>query len=55
MGISNFKDKIHSIARIYHSKTPILSRLPFPAIAIIAAVALVNGLVWVAVGVVLVG
>lgn len=54
MGISSLKDKIHSKAKIYHAKTPVLSRLPFPAIAIIAAVALVNGFVWVAVGVVLV-
>ncbi|KAL8855051.1 MAG: hypothetical protein Q9221_000248 [Calogaya cf. arnoldii] len=48
MGISNLKDKIHSKAKNCHSKTPILSKLPFPAIAIIAGVALINGLVWVA-------
>jgi len=39
----------------YHSRVPYLSKLPFPAIAIIVTLIIVNLLVWAAVGVVLVG
>ncbi|KAL8788655.1 MAG: hypothetical protein Q9213_001583 [Squamulea squamosa] len=53
MGISKFKDHVHTKAKGYHSKTPGLSKIPFPAIAIIIGIALVNALVWVAVGIVL--
>lgn len=38
----------------YHSCVPYLSKLPFPAIAIIVTLIVVNLLVWAAVGVVLV-
>ncbi|KAI4232795.1 MAG: hypothetical protein L6R40_007287 [Gallowayella cf. fulva] len=40
MGVSDLRDKIQTKAKEYHSKTPGLSRLPFPAIAIIVGVAL---------------
>lgn len=51
MGI---RSHLHTKAQTYHAKTPLLRKLPFAALAIIAAVAAVNGVVWVAVGVVLV-
>lgn len=38
----------------YHSRVPYLNKLPFPALAIIVTLIVVNVLVWVAVGVVLV-
>lgn len=38
----------------YHSRVPYISKLPFPAIAIIVTLIVVNLLVWAAVGVVLV-
>jgi high-affinity nickel-transport protein len=38
----------------YHSRVPYLSKLPFPAIAIIVTLIAINLLVWAAVGVVLV-
>lgn len=38
----------------YHSRVPYISKLPFPAIAIIVALVTVNLVVWAAVGVVLV-
>jgi high-affinity nickel-transport protein len=38
----------------YHSRVPYLQKLPFPAIAIILTLIIVNLLVWAAVGVVLV-
>jgi high-affinity nickel-transport protein len=38
----------------YHSRVPYISKLPFPAIAIIVALIAVNLVVWAAVGVVLV-
>lgn len=38
----------------YHSRVPYLSKLPFPAIAIIITLIVVNLVVWAAVGVVLV-
>lgn len=54
MTLSDLKIRIETKARLYHAKAPGLSKLPFPSIAIIAAVALANALVWVAVGVVIV-
>ncbi|KAL8807803.1 MAG: hypothetical protein Q9182_000452 [Xanthomendoza sp. 2 TL-2023] len=54
MGVTNLRDKIYKGAKEYHAKAPGLSKIPFPAIAIILAVSLVNALVWVAVGIVLV-
>ncbi|CAO1603485.1 hypothetical protein XANCAGTX0491_007072 [Xanthoria calcicola] len=51
--ISTLRSHLHSKAQTYHAKTPLLCKLPFAALAIIAAVAAVNGVVWVAVGVVL--
>lgn len=39
---------------MYHSRIPYLRRLPFPAIAIILTLIMVNLLVWAAVGIVLV-
>ena len=38
----------------YHARVPYLSRLPFPALAIIITLIIVNLLVWAAVGIVLV-
>jgi high-affinity nickel-transport protein len=38
----------------YHAKIPVLKRLPFPSIAIIALLVFVNILVWIVVGIVLV-
>lgn len=38
----------------YHARVPYISKLPFPAIAIIVALIVVNLVVWAAVGVVLV-
>ncbi|KAH0098083.1 NicO-domain-containing protein, partial [Aureobasidium melanogenum] len=37
----------------YHAKIPVLKRLPFPSIAIISLLVVVNLLVWIAVGIVL--
>lgn len=54
MTVFDLKNKIETKARLYHAKTPGLRKLPFPSIAIIATVALVNALVWIAVGVVIV-
>ena len=39
----------------YHARVPYLNKLPFPALAIIVTLITVNILVWVAVGIVLVG
>lgn len=41
-------------ASMYHSRVPYLKKLPFPALAIIATLVIVNLLVWAAVGIVLV-
>jgi high-affinity nickel-transport protein len=41
-------------ASTYHSRLPYIRKLPFPAIAIIITLILVNLLVWVAVAIVLV-
>lgn len=49
-----WQQNIQSGARKYHKNTPGLRRLPLPAIAVIGAVAFVNALAWVAVGIVLV-
>lgn len=38
----------------YHSRVPYLNKLPFPALAIIVTLIIINILVWVAVGIVLV-
>jgi high-affinity nickel-transport protein len=38
----------------YHARIPVLKRLPFPSIAIIALLVLVNIVVWIVVGIVLV-
>ncbi|KAF2248369.1 NicO-domain-containing protein [Trematosphaeria pertusa] len=40
-------------ASMYHSRVPYLKKLPFPALAIIATLVIVNLLVWAAVGIVL--
>ncbi|KAH7125493.1 high-affinity nickel transport protein-like protein [Dendryphion nanum] len=47
------KFKLFSKASTYHSRIPYLRKLPFPAIAIILTLILVNVLVWAAVGAVL--
>lgn len=52
---SSFFHKASRKATEYHSQTPYLRRLPFPAIAIIVTLIFVNLLVWAAVGIVLVG
>lgn len=38
----------------YHAQIPVLKRLPFPSIAIISLLVIINILVWIAVGIVLV-
>lgn len=45
---------VSSRAIAYHGRIPGLRKLPLPAIAIIAGVAIVNAAAWVAVGIVLV-
>ncbi|EUC47990.1 hypothetical protein COCMIDRAFT_88520 [Bipolaris oryzae ATCC 44560] len=50
---SSFFRKASKKATEYHSQTPYLRRLPFPAIAIIVTLIVVNLLVWAAVGIVL--
>ena len=54
MGVSALKLRIETRAKAYHAKTPILSKLPFRAISIIIGVALINVLIWIAIGVVIV-
>lgn len=54
MGISTLKQQIETRAKAVHSKAPGLSKLPFRALAIIIGVALVNVVLWIAVGVVVV-
>jgi high-affinity nickel-transport protein len=49
-----FFRNVSNKASQYHSRVPYLQRLPFPAIAIIATLIVVNILVWAAVGIVLV-
>lgn len=51
----SFFVNVSSKASAYHARVPYLSKLPFPAIAIIVTLIVVNLLVWAAVGVVLVG
>lgn len=46
--------RLKSKGKHYHAKIPVLKRLPFPSIAIISLLVLVNLLVWIAVGIVLV-
>ena len=53
--ISVLSRRLKLRAEKYHGDTPGLKKLPFGAVAIILALALVNALVWAAVGVVLVG
>lgn len=49
-----FKQRLGNKVARYHGHTPLLRKLPLPAVIIILALALVNGVVWVAVGIVLV-
>ncbi|KAL8828143.1 MAG: hypothetical protein Q9170_006726 [Blastenia crenularia] len=53
MGISTLHVQLRKKAREYHSKAPGLSKLPFPVIAIIVGVALINALIWIATGIVI--
>jgi high-affinity nickel-transport protein len=53
-GNPSFFRKASDKASEYHSRISYISRLPFPAIAIIVTLVVVNLLVWAAVGVVLV-
>jgi high-affinity nickel-transport protein len=46
--------RLKNRSQYYHAKIPVLKRLPFPSIAIIALLAVVNILVWIVVGIVLV-
>jgi hypothetical protein len=50
----SFFNHVSSKASAYHARVPYISKLPFPAIAIIITLIVVNLLVWAAVGVVLV-
>jgi high-affinity nickel-transport protein len=50
----SFFRNVSAKASHYHSKVPYIQRLPFPAIAIIVTLVVVNLLVWAAVGIVLV-
>ena len=54
MPLQHLKNGINKRAIAYHARTPGLRKLPLPAVAIIVGLAFANGLVWVAVGVVLV-
>lgn len=47
-------NNVSNKASAYHARVPYLSKLPFPAIAIIVTLIVVNLIVWAAVGVVLV-
>ncbi|KAK0660620.1 High-affinity nickel transport protein nic1 [Lasiodiplodia hormozganensis] len=49
----SFLGNVSKKAEMYHGRVPYLRRLPFPALAIIILIALVNAAVWVAVGIVL--
>lgn len=51
---TSYLQNVSQKASTYHSRIPYLRRLPFPAIAIIVTLIVVNLLVWAAVGVVLV-
>ena len=51
--MSRFKSWSNKVSN-YHSRVPYLNKLPFPALAIIATLIVINVLVWVAVGIVLV-
>jgi high-affinity nickel-transport protein len=51
---SSFLRNVSKKASAYHSRVPYLSKLPFPAIAIIVILIVVNLLTWAAVGIVLV-
>ncbi|KAL1628198.1 Mitochondrial beta-keto-acyl synthase [Diplodia seriata] len=48
-----FGGNVSRKAEMYHGRVPYLRRLPFPALAIIILIAVVNAAVWVAVGIVL--
>jgi high-affinity nickel-transport protein len=50
----SFFHNVSAKASHYHARVPYLQKLPFPAIAIIATLIVVNLLVWAAVGIVLV-
>ena len=50
----SFLKSLSSKAAVYHGRVPYISKLPFPAVAIIIVIAVVNVLVWAAVGIVLV-
>lgn len=50
----SFFSNVSLKASEYHSRVPYISKLPFPAIAIIVTLVVVNLIVWAAVGVVLV-
>ncbi|KAL8728647.1 MAG: hypothetical protein Q9181_005276 [Wetmoreana brouardii] len=45
MGVSKLKVRVEKKAKAYHARAPGLSKLPFPTIAIIVGVALVNVIV----------
>ncbi|KAF1939081.1 NicO-domain-containing protein [Clathrospora elynae] len=49
----SFFRNVSSKASTYHSRVPYLRRLPFPAIAIIVTLIVINLIVWVAVGTIL--
>jgi high-affinity nickel-transport protein len=46
--------RLKNKSKHYHARIPVLKRLPFPSIAIIALLVVVNVLVWIVVGIVLV-
>lgn len=46
--------RLRAKGRHYHAKVPVLNRLPFPSIAIISFLVMVNLAIWIAVGIVLV-
>ena len=54
MPLNHLKNGINKKANACHARTPGLRKLPLPAVGIIVGLAFANGLVWVAVGVVLV-
>lgn len=50
----SFLQNVSAKASHYHSRVPYLQKLPFPVIAIIVTLIVINLVVWAAVGIVLV-
>ena len=53
-GPRGLRNKVNAQLALYHSNVPGIRRLPFPVIAVISALLLVNAIAWVAIGIILV-